>query len=466
MSGTDSKREGTSAESILSCELLSNGVTLINDYRPSADDVAVFLVVRRGSRNETPATAGLAHVLEHLFFDGTSTRSARQISEEFSRLAARSNAFTGVEMVAYHAYAPARLQLSGGRVADTLAPLAAIFSDMVLNSRLDPDEVAGELNIVLQEYASEMEDPEGWLGSAVHRVAWGGDQSLAWDPLGRVEVIRSLDRAHLAAYRDQFYLAGDMALVVSGGDRMGLSQAQELLGQLPSGSSIPSHPAPVLWGQGSAREVDIRSSSSPEEQCSFVVALPGCGWDEPEIYSTVMTAAVLGGSDASRLFQVVRQREKLAYGAYASHDSYQGTGVFMIDAATLPADAPRAVALCSAELRQLAHDGLAAEELELHQRSVYGAAVLSGLTAEQRAEHLAYRWARHQELQSPMAAAAPLLSVTPGEIQEVAGQLVAAIDDGLARLVMVSPVDLSRELELALREPQTVLGRGANRASA
>ena len=70
---------------------------------PSVRSVALGLWVRTGSRNETPAQAGVSHFLEHLLFKGTARYSAIEISERFDGLGASVNAATGKETTHLHA---------------------------------------------------------------------------------------------------------------------------------------------------------------------------------------------------------------------------------------------------------------------------------------------------------------------------------------------------------------------------
>ena len=59
--------------------------------------------VGTGSRNETPAQMGISHMLEHMAFKGTATRSARQIAEEIEAVGGYLNAYTSREQTAFHA---------------------------------------------------------------------------------------------------------------------------------------------------------------------------------------------------------------------------------------------------------------------------------------------------------------------------------------------------------------------------
>ena len=64
------------------------GIRVITEVVPSVRSVALGLWVRTGSRDETPAQAGVSHFLEHLLFKGTPNYSAIEISERFDGLGA------------------------------------------------------------------------------------------------------------------------------------------------------------------------------------------------------------------------------------------------------------------------------------------------------------------------------------------------------------------------------------------
>ena len=55
---------------------LDSGLRVVTETVPSFRSVALGLWVRTGSRDETPAQAGVSHFLEHLLFKGTKRYSA------------------------------------------------------------------------------------------------------------------------------------------------------------------------------------------------------------------------------------------------------------------------------------------------------------------------------------------------------------------------------------------------------
>ena len=65
--------------------------------------MAIGVWIGTGSRNEHEANNGVSHFLEHMFFKGTKTKSAREIAESFDSIGGQVNAFTSKEYTCYYA---------------------------------------------------------------------------------------------------------------------------------------------------------------------------------------------------------------------------------------------------------------------------------------------------------------------------------------------------------------------------
>ncbi|MEQ1846361.1 MAG: insulinase family protein, partial [Nitrospira sp.] len=59
--------------------ILENGIRLVSERIPTLKSVTIGIWVNTGSRDESPTQAGYAHFIEHMFFKGTTTRSATEI---------------------------------------------------------------------------------------------------------------------------------------------------------------------------------------------------------------------------------------------------------------------------------------------------------------------------------------------------------------------------------------------------
>src|SRR6201994_4968247 len=110
---------------------ISNGLTVVTDPMANLESAALGVWVATGSRNEMPAEMGLSHMLEHMAFKGTASRSARQIAEEIEAVGGYLNAYTSREQTAFHA-----------RVLKNDVPLALdIIADILINPAYEAAEL-------------------------------------------------------------------------------------------------------------------------------------------------------------------------------------------------------------------------------------------------------------------------------------------------------------------------------------
>ena len=82
---------------------LPSGVTVVSQRMDHLQSAALGIWVNSGSRSETPAEHGIAHLLEHMAFKGTAKRSALAIAEEIEAVGGELNASTSVENTQYYA---------------------------------------------------------------------------------------------------------------------------------------------------------------------------------------------------------------------------------------------------------------------------------------------------------------------------------------------------------------------------
>ena len=143
---------------------LPNGVRILTARMDGAPSVAVFVGLAAGSRYEQPASAGIAHFAEHMFFKGTERRpTARDISAEIDGIGGEFNAFTGKELTAYYV-----------KCAAASAPVAIdVLSDMLLASRFDADEIEREKGVISEEINMYLDTPRDLIGQVHDDLRFG-----------------------------------------------------------------------------------------------------------------------------------------------------------------------------------------------------------------------------------------------------------------------------------------------------
>ena len=130
--------------------ILDNGIRLVTERIPTLKSVTIGIWVDVGSRDEVPAEAGYSHFIEHMFFKGTATRTATDISKEIDGLGGEINAFTTRETTTFYV-----------KVLDQHLPKALdLLSDLFLRSRLEKKEIEKEKQVIREEIRMVQDDPE------------------------------------------------------------------------------------------------------------------------------------------------------------------------------------------------------------------------------------------------------------------------------------------------------------------
>ena len=338
---------------------LGSGVRVVTEEVPSVRSVALGLWVRTGSRDETPAQAGVSHFLEHLLFKGTARFSAIEISERFDGLGASVNAATGKETTHLHARF---LDEHTEEVFDLLA-------EMLLAPTYP--EVDSERDVVLEEIAMYEDEPQDRVHDFLAGAVFGG-HPLGRRVLGEAEVIASIPIPEIEAYHRARYTGED--IVVGAAGHLDHERIAELAQRLISPPEGGNGAAPAIKVDGAAR---LRFHEKDTEQYHICFGAPGLKRDDERRYALAVLDSIFGGSTSSRLFREVREKRGLAYSVGSYNEQYTDSGLVATYVGTREDNVEEACAIIGAELGRLRSEPVSAEELARAKESVKGRLVLS-----------------------------------------------------------------------------------------
>jgi predicted Zn-dependent peptidase len=338
----------------------SSGVRVVTEEVPSVRSVALGLWVRTGSRDETPAQAGVSHFLEHLLFKGTARYSAIDIAERLDGLGASVNAATGKETTHLHARF---LDEHTDEVFDLLA-------EMLLAPTYP--EVDSEREVVLEEIAMYEDEPQDRVHDVLAAAVFGA-HPLGRRVLGEAEVISSVPIPEIEAYRSARYTGANV--VVGAAGHVDHDRIAELAERLVS-------PTP---GEGRAQAVTSTADPEPRlcfyekdtEQYHICFGAPGITRADERRYALAVLDSIFGGSSSSRLFREVREKRGLAYAVGSYSEQYTDSGLIASYVGTREDNVEEACAIIGAELARLRAEPVSAEELSRAKESVKGRLVLS-----------------------------------------------------------------------------------------
>lgn len=397
-----------------------NGLRIVTEKIPSVRSVAIGIWVGTGSKYENEQNNGISHFLEHMFFKGTSTRSAKEIAETFDEIGGNVNAFTSKEYTCYYA-----------RVLDQHAPIALdVLADMFFESVFDPEELEKEKNVVIEEISMYEDTPDDLVHDLISRASFG-QHPLGYSILGTEDVLRSLKRYDLVQYIEQRYLPGNTVITVAGNfDDALIEEIKKRFSGFSRMGSEVSLTKPPFSGE-------IIGHKKATEQAHLCISLPGFQVGHENTYSLILLNNVLGGSMSSRLFQEIREERGLAYSVYSYHSSYKETGSFTIYSGTAPEHVGQVFDIVTNILHDVTVNGITDKELNKGKEQLKGSLMLSLESTSSRMSRLGKNellLSRHLSLDEIIA-----------KIDRVSHESVLAVAQDLFRskmaLAMVSPLE-------------------------
>ncbi|MFQ6614923.1 MAG: M16 family metallopeptidase, partial [Fidelibacterota bacterium] len=196
---------GDSLPKGISVHHLNNGLEVILMENTALPMVGVNVVVKTGSAYETFATSGISHMLEHLLFNGTTTRTQKELYDDTDRIGGYNNANTGEYYTNYMMVTPAEKIRTG----------MEIQADMLFHSTLPEEKFQKEKGIVLEEIAQNLADPETQIERDVQSILFHG-HSLSLPTLGTYSTIESLPLASVRDFYTGNYVPNNMILSAIG----------------------------------------------------------------------------------------------------------------------------------------------------------------------------------------------------------------------------------------------------------
>ncbi|EIT85128.1 zinc protease [Fictibacillus macauensis ZFHKF-1] len=337
-----------------------NGVRVVLEKIPTVRSVAIGVWIGTGSRFEVPATNGVSHFLEHMFFKGTKTRSAREIAESFDSIGGQVNAFTSKEYTCYYA-----------KVLDTHAPRALdVLSDMFFHSTFDEQELLKEKNVVLEEIKMYEDTPDDIVHDMLSRASFT-DHPLAYPILGTEETLHTFNGDALREYMSHHYTPENVVVSVAGNvDDSFIKEIEELFGSYQGEASDAPLQAPTFTSGRIARVKET-------EQAHLCLGYPGIALKDPSSFSLVVLNNIFGSSMSSRLFQEVREQRGLAYSVFSYHSAYRDNGLFTIYGGTAPHQLDELYDTIEKIVNDLKDNGITEKELLNSKEQIKGSLMLS-----------------------------------------------------------------------------------------
>ena len=338
-------------------QTLDNGMRVIVKTDRRAPVAVSQVWYRAGSMDESYGTTGVAHVLEHMMFKGTSDVPAGEFSRRIAAAGGRENAFTARDHTAYfQTLQKDRLELALKLEADRMANLV-----------LSADEFAREIQVVMEERRLRTEDnPHARLYEGLMATAFQA-HPYRHPVIGWMDDLRNMSVDDARAWYQRWYAPNNATLVVAGDvdPAQVFVWAQKYFGVLAPRPLPPRKPQREPEQKGE-RDVVVKAPAKlPVVALAWQVPTLADPENDSDPYALEILAGVLDGHASARLNQSLVRDKRLATEASAGYDAVsRGPALFMVDATPAEGHAVAEVeAALKQEIARIVRDGVGEQEL-------------------------------------------------------------------------------------------------------
>ncbi|MBN2720833.1 MAG: insulinase family protein, partial [Proteobacteria bacterium] len=355
--------------------VLPNGMEVLVREEPAFQVVEVQIWVGAGSRDEPPGKEGVAHLFEHMIFKGTEKYGVGEIARAVEASGGDINAYTSQENTVYHI-----------TIAAEHFPIAlAILADAVLKPVFNPGELEKEKLVVIEEIHRGEDDPSRVFSRELFKNAFRV-HPYGRTVIGTPESVSGISRRDMIRFHRDWYVPGNMKLVVVGGVKAAdvFNAAGELFtGSEPTGKKRAGSVEPP---QEDVRTFRLLLDSEPAR---MALAFPIGDLKDPETPVLDLIAALLSGGRSSRLPVNLRD-SGLVHSAWAYAYTPTDPGLFVIGATMSREKSRDAFKGVLAQMTRLQLEPVTHEELDRARQRIISDKIFSRETVEGQARDIGY----------------------------------------------------------------------------
>lgn len=316
---------------------LENGIRVVTDPMPQTRSVAMGVLIYAGPQDEPADRLGLAHLTEHLMFQGTSSRDALAIARTIDTLGGQIGAFTGRDYTCYYA-----------SVLDDYRTYALdLLGDILLNSIFPEESLAREKETILREIAAGQDAPAERVHALLKRCVWP-DHPLGRPVAGHPATVRAISREDVIYFVHEHYVPSRIIIAAAGNiDHADfVAQVRDAFWRMLGQREPMPRPTPVA-------RAGVMVEHAALSQAYFSIGLPAYPYAHPNRYSLHLLNSIVGGGISSRLVRHIREERGLVYQLGSEYHAYRDGGLWVIEGSTAPEYLIPVLALSLIQLWQL-----------------------------------------------------------------------------------------------------------------
>jgi predicted Zn-dependent peptidase len=399
---------------------LDNGFTVLVRENRTAPVVGISLMVRMGTRWETPATAGLSNLVQLMVVRGTTSLNGVQIVRQADRMGGTIDALGDEDFS----------EISATALSRFWREMLGLVADVALHPSVPEGTLSDVRNFIVRQIRNRSDRPYDVAVDTLIASLFGS-HPYAWEPEGLRASLEQADRAAVLAHYHRFYVPGGMVLAVSGQIKTPevLAEARRLFGAMPAGTPPAANP-PVPPAPAATREVRV----VPGAQAQVLMGVLAPALTDPDFPAVKVLATILGGGMAGRFFSDLRDKQALAYATSAAYPARVDRSYFLAQLGTAPDNAARAEQALASELERIRREPVSADELRVGKNYLLGNLAMDRRTNARQAWYLAAYEQAGVGYEFLDRYIAQVRAVTAADVQRVAQRYL-----GVLRTVVAEP---------------------------
>ncbi|MDX2702105.1 insulinase family protein [Streptomyces sp. NBC_00510] len=394
---------------------LANGLRVVLSEDHLTPVAAVCLWYDVGSRHEVKGRTGLAHLFEHLMFQGSANVKGNGHFELVQSAGGSLNGTTSFERTNYFETMPAhQLELALWLEADRMGSLL---------SALDLQSLDNQRDVVKNERRQRYDNvPYGTAFERLTAMAYPDGHPYHHTPIGSMADLDAASLEDARAFFRTYYAPNNAVLAVVGDidPEQTLAWIEKYFGTIPSHDGKPAPRDGSLPGVIGGELREVVEEDVPSRALMAAYRLPHDGTRESDAADLALT--VLGGGESSRLHNRLVRRDRSAVAAGFGLLRLAGApSLGWLDVKTSSGvEVPTIEAAVDEELARFAEEGPTPEEMERAQAQLEREWLDRLATVGGRADELCRYAVLFGDPQLALTAVKRILDITADEVRAVA----------------------------------------------
>lgn len=372
------------------------------------------MTIGAGSRDEREGERGVAHLLEHTLFKGTTRRKAWQVNCRLENLGGDINAFTTKEETVVHATV---LRRDFGKAVE-------LTHDIIFHSTFPAAEVEKEKEVIVDEINMYKDSPEERIYDEFEDLLFAGSE-LGHNILGSKRDLARLNGEKIRGFVERNYTTDRMVFAAIGNisPKRFVTEVERWFGTERATTRSEQRIVPEV-----VEPFSVAKSHPSHHQVRSIMGTRAYALDSKKRLALILMTNLLGGpSAASRLNVALRERNALTYCAEALYTPLSDSGMFSIYFSCERDKVERARKVIGEELQRLMDEPLSRRQLAIAKRQFMGQFAISAENNEAYMLGVGKSYLVFGGVDSTEEVYRKVEALTPEDIQQVAREILPSL---------------------------------------